>query len=193
MWLSFKSSSSVCPLKMSAYLSPNNEKWFEWNFSLTTQGESLIGCVTARGKRPWFQSPSGALAVFQTETFRSLQIILSLAGTVRRDSSQMPHFPPSCKMLITCFQLEPRLSSWKSQAFLWKDGSALSLYFDMWWGASSDSGTKWEVTQLPFGKLLGLRTSDPLPYPLVGRNLPDCFFVPAKVPTQVVWLYLPHL
>lgn len=75
----------------------------------------------------------------------SLQIILSLAGMVRRDSSRMPHFPSSCKMLITCFQLQPRLSSWKSQAFLWKEGSALSLCFDMWCGASSDSGTKWEV------------------------------------------------
>lgn len=49
--------------------------------------------------------------------------------TVRRDSSQTPHFPSSCKTLITCFQLEPCLSSWKSRAFLWKDCSALSLYF----------------------------------------------------------------
>lgn len=49
--------------------------------------------------------------------------------TVQRDSSQTPHFPSSCKTLITCFQLEPCLSSWKSQAFLWKDCSALSLYF----------------------------------------------------------------
>lgn len=35
---------------------------------------------------------------------------------VWRDSSQTPHLPSSCKMLMTCFQFEPHLSSWKSEA-----------------------------------------------------------------------------
>lgn len=107
-------------------------------------------------------------------------------------------FLPNATFSIQLQNANSMLPTLATFIFLEKPGVPLKgrlcfVPLDMWWGASSDFVTKWEVAQLPFGKLWGLRTPEPLPYLLVGRNLPDCFFVPAKVPTQVVWLYLPHL
>lgn len=40
---------------------------------------------------------------------------------VRRDSSQMPHLPSSCKMLITCFHFQTTFTFLKKQGFLLKE------------------------------------------------------------------------
>lgn len=96
-WLSFKSSSSVCPLKMSAYLSPNSEKWFEGNFSLTTQGESLTGCVTARGKRPPdSRAPAGRWLAQETWELSSKLRPFAPCKSYCRLQGRSGEIPPKC-------------------------------------------------------------------------------------------------
>lgn len=89
---------------------------------------------------------------------------------VWRNSSQMPHVPIQLQNANNMLPVQATFS------FLDKQGIPLSFYFSMWYGASSGSGTKWEVPQVPFGKLWGWRTPEPRPYPLVGRNLPSASF-----------------
>lgn len=120
---------------------------------------------------------------------------------VRRDSSQMPHLPSSCKMLITCFHFQTTFTFLKKQGFLLKE--CFVAPFQMIVAETIQTvGPNKRLRNFPLEEKVTCEARTfPCPNPShllgvgkrAGRILQDCYFLceTGRVPTQMALVFSP--